>query len=47
MANKTNLKTLLLISVFLLGMACTSFAGDIIYVDANAPGDTNNFYHRR
>ncbi|GAG47885.1 unnamed protein product, partial [marine sediment metagenome] len=37
---RTNLNTCLVMSVFLLGMACTTF-GRTIYVDANTP-DNND-----
>ena len=41
MRGKTNLKTALLISVFLLATTCSIDAGEIIYVDDDAPGGGN------
>jgi len=39
MANKTNLKTFVVMAVILLVFGCTIAAGDVIYVDADAsPG---------
>jgi parallel beta-helix repeat protein len=38
MSKRTNLKTWLVISVFLLGMVSTTLAGQIIFVDADASG---------
>ena len=39
MMGETNLKTSLLISIFLLGIACTSASGKTIYVDDDGPAD--------
>ena len=41
MYQRTNLKNWLVISMFLLGLACTTAFGDIIYVDVNTP-DNND-----
>jgi predicted outer membrane repeat protein len=38
----TKLKACLVISIFLLGMACTAADGRTIYVDDNGPADFNN-----
>ena len=38
MSKRRNLKTWLVMTVFLLGMLSTTFAGQIIYVDTDAPG---------
>ena len=42
MVGETNLKIFLAMSVFLLAIAGTNFAGEIIYVDIDAQGPTHN-----
>jgi hypothetical protein len=42
MGGRTNLRTSLLIAVFLVGIGCTIAAADVIYVNANAPGPTHD-----
>ena len=37
-----NVKAFLLVSAFLAAMVCVTASGDIIYVDANAPGPTHD-----
>jgi len=37
MSGKTNLKTSLIMAVLLVGIQCAIAAGEVIYVDANAP----------
>ena len=41
MNGRTKLKNCLIISIFLLGMACTTAAGRTIYVDNDGPADFN------
>lgn len=41
MTEGTNLKSCVLMSIFLLGMACTAAAGRTIYVDDDGPADFN------
>jgi len=38
MGRRTNLKTSVLMAVILLGLGCTIAAGEVIYVDVDAPG---------
>jgi hypothetical protein len=42
MTGGTNLKTWVVISVFVLGMGCTAASGRTIYVDDDRPADFNN-----
>jgi hypothetical protein len=42
MNGRIKLKAFLIISIFLLGIACTAAAGRTIYVDDNGPADFNN-----
>lgn len=39
MGNKSDIKSRLVMAVFLFGLGCTTAAGDIIYVDANGSAD--------
>jgi len=42
MIGETNLKTLVVMSVFVLGMGCAAASGRSIYVDDDGPADFNN-----